>query len=115
MGSKVKKYQEEIIKLLEYYNSIQSISPKADEMYDQLIIDEKHDHYAIMSVGWEGTRRIYYPVFHLDIINDKIWVQEDATDFDIVGELEARGVPKSDIVLAFHSPKKRVYTEYAVA
>ena len=43
-----------------------------------------------------------------------IYVQEDATDFDIVGELERQGVPATDIVLAFHAPFKRPITEYAV-
>ena len=111
------KYRKEIIELLSYYANGLSKSNNAptDEMYEQLIIDEKNDHYAIMTVGWDDIRRVYYPVFHIDIINDKIWIQEDATDFDIVGELEARGVPKSDIVLAFHSPRKRAYTQYAVA
>jgi tagatose-1,6-bisphosphate aldolase non-catalytic subunit AgaZ/GatZ len=111
------EYRKIIVELLNYYSKglANSKDRQADEIYDQLIIDEKHDHYAIMSVGWEGTRRIYYPIFHLDIINEKIWVQEDATDFDIVGELEARNIPKSDIVLAFHSPKKRAFTTYAVA
>jgi hypothetical protein len=32
-----------------------------------------------------------------------------------VEDLEARGVPKSDIVLAIHSPEMRPFTEYAVA
>lgn len=115
MGSKIEKYRKEIISLLEYYNSIPSQTPKAEEMYDQLIIDEKHDHYAIMTVGWEGSKRIYFTSFHIDIINEKIWVQEDNTDCDIVGELESRGIPKSDIVLAFHAPRKRSFTAYATA
>jgi hypothetical protein len=111
-------YKSEIIDLLSHYakalaNARNNV--ELDEIYEQLIIDEQRNHFAIMNVGWEGTKRIYYPIFHLDIINDKIWIQEDATDFDIVGALEARGVPKSDIVLAFHSPSKRPYTAYATA
>jgi XisI protein len=45
----------------------------------------------------------------------RIWVQEDATDYDLVGVLEDKGIPKSDIVLAFHAPYKRPYTGYAIA
>jgi hypothetical protein len=52
----------------------------------------------------------------IDIINDKIWVQEDATDYDIVGVLEdEHHIPKSDIVLAFYAPYRRPHTGYAVA
>ena len=82
----------------------------------QLIFDAEHHHYQLYRVGWEGLERVHYCVFHIDIINDKIWVQEDATDYDIVGVLEEEhGVPKEDIVLAFHAPYKRPYTGYAVA
>ena len=33
---------------------------------------------------------------------------------DIADELVEMGVPKDDIVLGFHSPFKRQFTEYAV-
>jgi XisI protein len=81
----------------------------------QLIFDEEHGHYQLYRVGWEGFTRIHYCVFHIDIKNDKVWVQENATDYDIVGELEDANIPKEDIVLAFHAPYKRPYTGYAVA
>lgn len=88
---------------------------KTDDVEHQLLFDEKNDHYQLFCVGWKGMKRIYFPVFHLDIKNNKIWVQEDATDYDLVGVLEAQGIPKEDIVLAFHAPYKRPYTGYAVA
>jgi len=82
----------------------------------QLIFDQEHDSYLLYRTGWkEELRRVHFCVFHLDIKNDKIWVQEDATDYDIVGALEEQGIPKEDIVLAFHAPYKRPYTGYAVA
>lgn len=111
------KYRQDIIDLLTVYAEgiAKSAQYQVDEMYDELIIDEKNHHYAIMSIGWQGIKRVYSPIIHIDIIKDKIWIQEDNTDFNIVGELEQRGVPKSDIVLAFHSPSKRIYTEYATA
>lgn len=62
-------------------------------------------HFAL---GWERGQRVYCPVFHLDIKDGKIWVQEDATDFDLVGELERRGVPRTDIVLGFQEPGQGV-------
>jgi hypothetical protein len=43
-----------------------------------------------------------------------VWIQHDATDVGIANELLARGVPKEDIVLAFHPPYKRPYTGFAV-
>jgi hypothetical protein len=52
---------------------------------------------------------------HLDIVDGKIWIQRDGTEDGIAYELEEAGVPKSDIVLAFHSEDVRPHTGYAVA
>jgi hypothetical protein len=82
----------------------------------QLIFDENHDSYLLYRTGWKDElKRIHFCVFHLDIKNNKIWVQDDATDYDIVGMLEEQGISKDNIVLAFHAPYKRPYTGYAVA
>ena len=82
----------------------------------QLIFDENHDTYMLYRTGWKDEfKRIHFCVFHLDIKNNKIWVQEDVTDFDIVGELESYGIGHDEIVLAFHAPYKRQHTGYAVA
>ena len=43
------------------------------------------------------------------------WVQEDASDSDLVGKLEEQGIDKADIVLAFQVPYNRPFTGYAVA
>jgi hypothetical protein len=112
---KLNRYRQIICEVLTQYANLPSISPTPEEVEEQLILDTERDHYQILTIGWEGAKRVYYPVFHLDIKNGKVWVQEDATDFDIVGELESRGIEKSDIVLAFHAPYKRIHTAYALA
>jgi hypothetical protein len=65
-------------------------------------------------VGWSDEQRIYGCSLHLDIRAEKIWIQHDGTEGGIAQELLDRGVPKQDIVLAFHSPFKRQFTEFAV-
>ncbi|KAF3891318.1 XisI protein [Tolypothrix bouteillei VB521301] len=42
-------------------------------------------------------------------------IQHDGTEGGIANELTSRGVPHKDIVLAFHSPFKRQFTELAVS
>jgi XisI protein len=111
---KLKNYRSIIRSVLEEYATTRKPSRTGDVEH-QLLFDEAHDHYQLFCVGWNELKRIYFPVFHLDIKNDKVWVQEDATDYDLVGVLEDKGIPKSDIVLAFHAPYKRPYTGYAVA
>jgi XisI protein len=71
--------------------------------------------YQIMSVGWNNKKRVYFCLLHLDIKNDKIWLQENSTDYDIVEDLVKLGVPNSDVVLGFILADVRPFTEYAVA
>ncbi|MEG3861229.1 MULTISPECIES: element excision factor XisI family protein [unclassified Microcoleus] len=52
---------------------------------------------------------------HLDIIDDKVWIQHDGTEDGIAYELEAAGISKHPIVLAFKSLERRRLTEYAVS
>jgi len=51
---------------------------------------------------------------HIDIINDKIWIQRDGTEYGIANELVNAGIPKNQIVLAFQPVDIRQYTEFAV-
>ncbi|MCZ8120861.1 MAG: element excision factor XisI family protein [Microcystis sp. LE18-22.4A] len=41
-------------------------------------------------------------------------MQHDGTAAAIADKLVARGVPKQDIVLAYHGPHVRQYTEFAL-
>ena len=115
MDNSIANFRQIIIDVLTTYHALPSIGSPSDVIEEQLIIDTERDHYQILTIGWEKGKRVYYPIFHLDIRGGKILVQEDATDYDLVGRLEEQGVPKSAIVLAFHAPYKRPYTGYAVA
>ncbi len=86
-----------------------------DEIESQSNFDLQRDHYQVVNVGWENNRRVYGCVLHLDIKNNKIWVQYNGTEIDIAQELVDRGVPKSDIVLGFQPFYRRPLTDYAVS
>jgi hypothetical protein len=51
----------------------------------------------------------------VEIINDKIWIHRDGLEDGIANDLVRAGIPKSQIVLGFHPPKIRQYTEFAVS
>jgi hypothetical protein len=72
------------------------------------------DCYTV-NVGWDGYRRVYGCVLHLDIMNGKIWIQQNMTEMRVAQELVDLGVAKEDIVLGFQAPEMREYTGYAVA
>lgn len=101
--------------LLEYAANDINQKRHPDEMQLRLIMDTEHDHYQVLYAGWRNDRQIFSVVFHFDIIDNKIWVQRNISDYDIIEDLERKGIPKSDIVLAFHAPSMRAYTEYATA
>jgi len=66
------------------------------------VFDPKQDHYQVMNVGWDGHRRVYGCVLHLDIKKGKIWIEQNMTEMRVAQELVDRGVAKDDIVLGFH-------------
>ncbi|PSB02984.1 XisI protein [Merismopedia glauca] len=87
--------------------------PPEEDVEIQLIFDTARNRYQMLFVGWEDAKRIYSCVVHVDIKGNKFWIQRDRTEVGIANLLVEAGVPKTDIVLAFYAPYKRVYTEFA--
>jgi hypothetical protein len=85
------------------------------DIQTETIFDRKNDHYLLINMGWNKDRRIHGCLVHIDIINDKVWIQRDGTEEGTVVELEQAGIPKDRIVLGFRPPEIRKYTDYAVA
>lgn len=67
-----------------------------------------------LDVGWEKENRIHDCVIHLDIIDGKVWVQCDNTNRPVAEDLVEGGIPKEDIVLAFHPPRLWKHTGFGV-
>lgn len=80
-----------------------------------VIADRERDQYGLYRVGWEAGARVNRPVLLARIKGGKVWVEEDYTDLTFADELVRAGVPRSDIVLAFHPPELRHLTDFAVA
>lgn len=107
-------FQNKILEVIEeYLTELQQPSNK--DIQFTAITDTQKNHYQIIAMGWEEYKRIFNLLFHLDIINDKIWVQEDKMEFSIAERLVEKGVSKKDIVLAYFPDYHRAYTEYAVS
>ncbi len=83
------------------------------EIEVQSVFDTEGDHYQLIHAGWHKKQRQYGCLMHIDIKDDKIWIQYDGTEAGVANELVALGVPKSDIVLAYLSPFARQHTEFA--
>jgi hypothetical protein len=81
----------------------------------ETVFDDEHGHYMLFYTGWDRRRRIHGSVIHIDLRDDKVWVQHDGTNLGIVGELIEAGIPQEEIVLGFHHPDQRHHTPFAVA
>ncbi len=110
---KLTHYQNLVIQLLENHEKM--ARPDHDDYEPHTIFDKEKNRYMLFHVGWSGRKRIHIPTLYVHVKNGKIWIEEDWTEDGIATELLHANVPKSDIVLAFHHPKKRPYTEFAVA
>jgi hypothetical protein len=109
---KLTRYREIIRKELEGYATW--LTKPGGQLRCEVVFDPVLDHFELIKVGWEGHRRTHIVLFHLDIIDGKVWVQHDATDRPIAPELVAAGIPKEDIVLGFQPADVRQYTGYGV-
>jgi hypothetical protein len=107
----VEQYRQWVQQLLSERAQRQS---HPSEIETQAIFDTAHDHYLLLHTGWRDDRRTHGCSLHLDIKDGKIWIQHDGTEVGIATQLLELGVPASDIVLGFHSPYMRQFTEFAV-
>lgn len=81
----------------------------------QLICDSDRDHYQLVSLGWQGHRRFYAVLIHIDIKDGKIWIQRNDTDRLVAQELMALGINREDIILGLQPADARADTGYSVA
>ncbi len=107
---KLQTYRTIIKQLLDHYAAYK---PSYGDIEIQTVFDIEHDHYQVVSIGWDKKERIYGCSIHLDIKNEKIWIQINNTELDIGQDLVERGIPKEDIVIGFQPPYLRQYSGYA--
>ncbi len=81
----------------------------------ELVFDTENDHYLLLDIGWNGENRVYHCIFHFDIKDGKIWLQENNTDIEVDEDLEEMGISKKEIVVGFHYPAMREYSDFATA
>jgi hypothetical protein len=111
---KLTAYQQLVKRILTEYVELSNRHPNPDtETF--LIVDEAKSHYVWMNLGWQNGERITGITVYIRIRDGKFWIEEDWTENGVAADLIREGVPKEDIVLAFHEPKMRQYTEFAVA
>jgi len=86
-----------------------------DSVKAHLVFDDEHQSYVVVEIGWREKKYIYQPVIHLELHNNKVWIQQDYTEVGVADELMEAGIPAQQIVLGFRHPKVRQHTGFAVA
>lgn len=108
----VARYRKIVRELIQLYASWK---PSHGDIESEAVMDRQNDHYEVIRVGWDGERRIHGAPVHIDIKDGKVWIQYDGTDRPVAEALMEAGIPKEDIVLAFHPKNMRHLTGFAVA
>jgi len=109
----INKFQQAILEVLEPFANQKVANPGLEK---QLIADTKRHRYQVIVQGWEkGEKFVNSTLLHLEIKDDKIWIQQNWTELQIAQELVKRGVPAEQIVLGFLPEYMREDSEYAVA
>ncbi len=89
-----------------------------DDVATVPVFDREQDRYVLIVKGWEGAhreQRVYYGLVHIELHDDRIWIEHDGTEEGIAADLLRAGIPKERIVLAFHRVDIRPQTGFAVA
>ncbi|MBA4122076.1 MAG: XisI protein [Acidobacteria bacterium] len=111
---KLSEYKETVKNILNYYVELDRKTPEPNMEYF-LIADDENGQYLWKTIGWEKDKHVDLTTVYIRLKNDKIYIEEDWTEEGIATDLLRAGIPKKDIVLAFHEPSLRKYTEFAVA
>jgi hypothetical protein len=80
------------------------------------INDKAKGQFLIFNDSWQHETRDYGCVCHIEVKdNGRVWLRHDGTDIEIGQQLLDAGIEKSDLVIGFHSPKMREWSDFAVA
>ena len=83
------------------------------QIQSKTVFQHETQCYLLFAIGWQQKKRVHDCLVHADIIDGKIWVQADGTEYGIANELVDAGIPKDHIVLGFHSHDVRQFTGFA--
>lgn len=112
---KIKHFQDVIIWFLNKYNEETGGNSHNPQIERRILIDKEHNSFQLLAVGWSGKHYVFGPIFHFDIINEKIWIQCNNTEWEIVDDLMSQGIEKQEIVLGLVPPEARHFLGFAVA
>ncbi len=109
---KVTFYKQKIHAFIENHAEQSKPVREGQEVY--AVTDDLHGHYLMYHSSWGKSSRNYGCFLHIRIKNEKVYIEHDGTDSNFANLLVEEGIPKEDIVLAFHPEMVRPHTGFGV-
>jgi hypothetical protein len=110
---RLKHHRKIVREVLTEYHQLNEKSDSTTE--SALAFDEVRDQYLLLLMGWHKDERIKSVMIHIRLKDGKIWIEEDWTEDGVATDLLQKGISREEIVLAFHPPHVRQYSEFAIA
>lgn len=110
-----KKLQAAITTVMDDYIEAHIHSKSLAGLKYEKVIDSQNLHFQLILLGFNERQRIFNLIFHVDIIDDKIWIQDDNLEYSVAERLTEKGISKQEIVLGYFTASHRQFTEYAVS
>jgi len=88
-------YRSTIKRILSDYAALAQRTGPDPNCETVCIFDEARDHYLVQTVGWDGNMRVRGTSIYVRIRDDKIWVEDDWTEHQVVAQLLLAGIPKT--------------------
>ena len=85
---KMTQYREIVQLVLQAHGQIK---PVYGDIEMGVLFDKEQDRYQVIRTGWLRNRRVYGALVHIDIKDEKIWIQYDGTEIGVANELVERG------------------------
>lgn len=109
---KVTLYRQKVKQVLDEFVEYISGSPSPTDRFT--VFDDEKNSYVVFDYGWHNGHRIHCMPTLMRIVNEKVWIEANNTDYLFADRLLEADIPHEDIVLAFHAPEMRQYTDFAI-
>lgn len=94
----IARYRAILKEALLYYAQFR---PSHGNIRVDVVLDEVHDRYAMMTAGWNRGAHVCNNIFYATIHAGKVYLEHDGIGYGISDDLIARGIPEEDIVLTW--------------
>jgi XisI protein len=110
-------------KALKYHHIISELFEEFINFWDngdgvqrKSLYDEHSKTYTLVYYGWQDNKRYLHGIaFHLQLLDDEVWIHQNNTQYLIIDELVEKGIEKTDIVIGFIPNMVKKYTDSLIS